>query len=90
MHGENDSDHEDTYQRSQRKGGSSINSKKSRANINKQSIIAKLNKSLSDENATPDDVQNILVREKTEKQRNELLKKFKNSKSIKRLSLIQV
>ncbi len=71
MRGDQDSEYEDSYMKGSKGKSSSINSKRSRLIANKQSIIAKLNESLINENSTPDDVQNILVREKAEKQRNE-------------------
>jgi hypothetical protein len=36
---------------------------------------------------TPDDIQNMLIRDNNEKQRQELAKKYAHVKSIKRLTL---
>ena len=61
----------------------------SRKNLNKtkQSVVDRLNESLADAKITPDDVQNIFIREKEDRARDDLLNKYKNIQSIKRLSL---
>jgi hypothetical protein len=61
----------------------------SRKNLNKtkQSVVDRLNESLADAKITPDDVQNIFIREKEDRVRDDLLNKYKNIQSIKRLTL---
>lgn len=61
----------------------------SRKNLNKtkQSVVDRLNESLADAKITPDDVQNIFIREKEDRARDNLLNKYKNIQSIKRLTL---
>ena len=61
----------------------------SRKNLNKtkQSVVDRLNESLADAKITPDDVQNIFIREKEDRARDDLLNKYKNIQSIKRLTL---
>ena len=61
----------------------------SRKNLNKtkQSVVDRLNESLADAKITPDDVQNIFIREKEDRTRDNLLNKYKNIQSIKRLTL---
>lgn len=53
-------------------------------------VVDRLNESLADANITPDDVQNIFIREKEEKARDDHLNKYKNIQSVKRLTLQQV
>jgi hypothetical protein len=54
------------------------------------SVLDKLNDSLADEGCTPDDVKNILIRDREDRERNEMLKSYHTLRNLKRLSLQQM
>jgi len=53
----------------------------------RSSVIDKLNNSLMDKNVTFDDVKNILIRDREDRERNEMLKKHKSLINMTRLTL---
>jgi hypothetical protein len=67
--------------------GSKSKSMRRKAAAMRVNIIAQLNESLQDANITPDDVQNMLIRDRAERNRTEVMRKYKSSKTFKRLSL---
>jgi hypothetical protein len=56
----------------------------------KSSIVERLKKSLRDENITFEDVKNILIRDREERERDKIIKKNHDLGKVKRLSLQQM
>jgi hypothetical protein len=56
----------------------------------KSSIVERLKKSLRDENITFEDVKNILIRDREERERDKIIKKNNDLGKVKRLSLQQM
>jgi hypothetical protein len=56
----------------------------------KSSVVERLKKSLRDENITFEDVKNILIRDREERERDKIIKKNHDLGKVKRLSLQQM